>query len=218
VQKVRQEFFRDRCIYYTSSLIHELGPKGSPEWNYKLPEVYLIGIMDFGFDSTNKDKYIHEIALMDTVTKELFYDKLGYIFIEIPKFKKKITELETELDKWLFLLKNLSKLDKIPVILNKRIFSKLFKIAETATLTKEEHTMYEASLKQKWDYQNGIDYAVKTAVEMAVVETVEKEQVKAEKKLQQEKRHIAKSMKDDGFSFEAIAKYTSLSIAEIEKL
>ncbi len=203
VQKVRQEYFRDRCVFYTSALIHEQGPKGSPNWDFKLKEVYLIGIMDFEFDDTHQDNYIHEVALIDTTTKELFYNKLGYIFIELPKFKKPVEGLETELDKWLFVLKNLSNLDKIPVILDKRIFSKLFKIAETANLTKEEHKMYEASLMQKWDYENGIDYAVKTAVKTAEKKIMEK---------------TAKSIKDDKFPIDIIAKYTGLSIEEIEKL
>jgi predicted transposase/invertase (TIGR01784 family) len=109
VQKVKQEFFRDRSVYYTSALIHAQGPKGNAKWNYRLPEIYLIGIMDFEFDDTNKEKYIHEVALLDVATKEPFYNKLGYTFIEIPKFSKTIEALETDLDKWLFVLKNLSK-------------------------------------------------------------------------------------------------------------
>jgi predicted transposase/invertase (TIGR01784 family) len=91
--------------------------------------------------------------------------------------------------------------------LNKRIFSKLFNIAETANLTKEEHTMYESSLKQKWDYQNGIDYAVKTAVKQ-----------ERDKAIKEEKEHIAKVLKEDKFPLGAIAKATGLSIEEIEKL
>jgi predicted transposase/invertase (TIGR01784 family) len=91
---------------------------------------------------------------------------------------------------------------------------KNLKIAKTGNLTKEEHTIYEASLMQKWDYQNGIDFAVRTAVEKAVEKTVEKERAKAQK----EKRKIAKSLKDDGLPTEAIAKATGLSIAQVEKL
>ena len=106
VQKVEQQYFVDRAIYYTSALIHEQGPKGGPDWDYKLPEVYMIGIMDFAFDTARTDKYIHDVALMDRDDSSLFYNKLGYTFIEIPKFNKPIDQLETELDKWLFTQKS----------------------------------------------------------------------------------------------------------------
>lgn len=84
-------------------------------------------------------------------TGKIFYEKLEYIFIEIPKFDKAETELQTDLDQWLFILKNMSKLGKIPVLLTKRIFQKLFKIAEVANLSKEDYMAYERSLKAQWD-------------------------------------------------------------------
>jgi hypothetical protein len=45
-------------------------------------------------------------------------------------FVKTGIELETDLDKWLYVLKNMSQMDKIPVYLRKPIFEKLFSIAE----------------------------------------------------------------------------------------
>jgi flagellar biosynthesis/type III secretory pathway protein FliH len=50
----------------------------------------------------------------------------------------------------------MSKLKKIPVILNKRIFQKLFRISEVSNLKKEEYMLYERALMDKWDA-----YAVK---------------------------------------------------------
>ena len=35
-------------------------------------------------------------------------DKLEFVFVEVDKFRKSEEELETDLDKWVFLLKNLS--------------------------------------------------------------------------------------------------------------
>jgi predicted transposase YdaD len=45
----------------------------------------------------------------------------------------------------------MSRLEKIPVYLSKRIFEKLFKIAEVSNLSKEEYMNYERSLMAKWD-------------------------------------------------------------------
>jgi hypothetical protein len=49
--------------------------------------------------------------------------------IELRNFVKTDTELETDLDKWLYVLKNMSRMDKIPACFRKPIFEKLFSIA-----------------------------------------------------------------------------------------
>lgn len=163
VQRIYQRFFKDRAIYYSASLIHEQGPKSKTKWDFKLKEVYLIALMDFAFNDSPSEAYLHRICLADEATGKVFYDKLGYIFIEIPKFNKGVKELGTGLDRWLYVLKNMANLKKIPVILNKRIFEKLFTIAAVSKLTKEEYMQYEKSLMAKWD-----EYAIlKTATDEA---------------------------------------------------
>ena len=160
VQRIRQHFFKDRAIYYSSRLIHDQAPQGD-NWDYSLKEVYFIGIMDFIFEESDKNNYLHWVRLSYEKSGEEFYNKLRYIFIEIPKFTKEETQLKTGIDKWLFLLKNLSSLQKIPVILNSRIFSKLFKIAKISNLNKEEYMKYEKDLMASWD-----EYAIKKTLEI----------------------------------------------------
>ena len=151
VQRLHQTYFKDRAIYYTSSLIHDQGPKGEYKWNFRLKEVYLIGLMDFTFEDTRPQTYLHRVHLTYEKTKKVFYNKLGYIFIEIPKFNKSEKLLKNDLERWLYVLRNMSRLEKIPVYLSKRIFEKLFKIAEVSNLSKEEYMSYERSLMAKWD-------------------------------------------------------------------
>jgi predicted transposase/invertase (TIGR01784 family) len=122
VQRVKQEYFKDRCLFYASTLIRDQAPSGTPGWDYQLKPVYLIGLMDFTFDEKNAESCVHRIHLMKTDSCEIFYDKLGFTFIELPKFIKTETELVSELDYWLFLLTNLSKLDKIPLFFEKACF------------------------------------------------------------------------------------------------
>lgn len=43
---------------------------------------------------------LHDVRLMEINKNEEFYPKVGYIFIEMPKFSKAEGELETELDEW----------------------------------------------------------------------------------------------------------------------
>ena len=115
--------------------------------------------------------------------------------------------MQTDLDRWFYLLKNMSQMEKMPLYFDKRVFQKVFQIAEVSKLTKEERMLYERSLKEKWDYENVLAYAVNEAGEKKYAEG------KQESLLE-----TARKMKADGLSIEQIIKYTGLSIAEIEKL
>ena len=98
-------------------------------------------------------------------------------------------------------------MDRLPVYLRKSIFEKLFNIAEYTNLTKEEKTMYDSSMKYKWDNKNVLDYAVSTAEAKGIEKGMKKKAVS-----------IAKEMKKDGLPSAQISKFTNLSIEEIENL
>lgn len=101
LQKIRQRFFKDRSLYYATFPIQEQAPQGE-DWKYELKEVYTIGIMDFVFDDTQTGQFHHEVKLIETKTKEIFSNKLTFIYLEIPKFRKSEAEMETHFDKWVF--------------------------------------------------------------------------------------------------------------------
>jgi len=199
MQKARLNFFKDRSVYYASFPIRDQGVKG--DWNYELKAVYTVGVLNFVFNENKDDKdYYHsEVKLMDTKKKTVFYDKLTFIYLEMPKFNKSIDELETRFDKWMYVLKNLPKLQELPQQLQERIFEKAFRVAEIAKLDKEEIADYESSLKKFRD----LNAAIKTA------------EMEGEKK---KAIASAKEMKADKMPFEKITKYTGLTAQEIEAL
>ena len=94
-------------------------------------------------------------------------------------------------------------MEKLPAYLRKPVFEKLFSIAEYTNLTKEEKTMYDSSMKYKWDNKNVVDYA--------------REEGKREGKLEGV-LEVAGKLKKEGLSIDFIAETTGLTIAEIEKL
>ncbi|MFT4092593.1 MAG: Rpn family recombination-promoting nuclease/putative transposase, partial [Niabella sp.] len=98
MQRADQKFFADRAIYYTSGKLYEQGPKGESNWNFQLKEVYFIGLMDFNFDSTPPDKYLHRVRLAEEETGHTFYNKLGFIFLELPNFNLEENEIKTDLE------------------------------------------------------------------------------------------------------------------------
>jgi predicted transposase/invertase (TIGR01784 family) len=155
MQKAKQNYFRDRSVFYTSFPIQEQAQKG--EWNYKLESVYLIGILDFTFSEDAAEKQVrHEIQLKDQQCR-VFYDKLTYIYLEMPHFNKREEELETNFDKWMYVLRQLPNLQERPRALQERVFARLFEAAEIARFNREDRLGYEASLKTYRDLKNVVD-------------------------------------------------------------
>ena len=156
MQKTDQAYFKDRSIYYSTYPIREQAPKG--KWDYHLEDVYTVGILNFTFpdDEYPSDSLIHEIKLKDVEDNHVFYDKLTFVYLEMPKFNKKEEELETMFDKWMFALSNLARLLERPKALQERIFARLFEQAEVARFTPEERNEYVASKKEFWDLYSSI--------------------------------------------------------------
>lgn len=203
LQKAKQDFFKDRSVFYSTFPIREQAEKGS-EWDYELKAVFTIGVLNFCFKDDKKDETIvTEVKLMDTKKNKIFYDKLTYIYIQIPNFKKEEKDLVTRFDKWLYVLKNLHRFQDLPDVLQEKIFKKLFKISEIANFNQIELDSYEESKKQYRDLNNVVNTAERKGI------------VKGENKKAIE---IAKSLKQHGVDVKIIFKSTGLSKEEIEKL
>ncbi|WP_348701442.1 Rpn family recombination-promoting nuclease/putative transposase [Phocaeicola sartorii] len=206
MQKGEQAFFKDRSIYYATFPIREQAIKGS-EWNYQLKAVYTVAILNFVFDDKDDDYFHHEVKLVDMRTKKVFYDKLTFIYLEMPKFNKTEYELETMFDKWMFVLRNLSRLMERPVALQERIFERLFKAAEIANFDRKELIEYEDSLKNYRDWYSVVSTAEQKGIQKGIQE--------GEKKKQYE---IARNLKSLGIAPDIIAKTTKMTLKEIAEL
>ena len=176
VQRASQEYFVQRSVSYVSRLISEQIPRGKrSEWEYDIKEVYFIAILEtFSLDSNDK-RYLRTANIRCCETNKVFYAGLKFIFIELCNFvKENITDKDSDLDKWLYVLKNMSRLDKMPLYLRKPVFQKLFQISEYSKLQNKERTMYDLSIRHKWDYDNCLKYAIKEAKKEAEKEGMEK--------------------------------------------
>ena len=213
MQRGEQQFFKDRSLYYATFPIREQGKRG--EWDYRLKAVYVIGILNFVMDDRSSEDYHHEVQLMDKQTKEVFYDKLTFIYLEMPKFNKREDELVGMFEKWLFVLRNLSRLMERPVTLQDRVFKRLFEAAEIAKFSQTEYEAYEDSLKAYRDWQNTIATAEYKGVERGRAEG------RAEGLAEGEKRktlEIARQMKSRGIPADVVAQCTGLDVENIGRL
>lgn len=229
MQRGLQQYFKDRSIYYATFPIREQAQRG--DWDYQLKGIYIIGILNFTFDEKDDNYFHHEVQLLDNHTKEVFYDKLTFIYLEMPKFNKTEDELHTMFEKWLFVLRNLSRLMERPKALQERVFTRLFEAAEIAKFTKVEYEAYEDSLKAYRDWKNMIDTAMMIAKKEGHEEGRQegreigrkegrKEGLKEgrEEGLKEKAIETARRMKTKGYPIEEIMLLTDLSEEEITQL
>ena len=220
MQNAYQRYFKDRSLFYSTFPIREQAPKGA-DWNFKLDHVYTVALLNFDLseEAFDKDDINHDVGLLDKKTHKVFNDKLSFKYVEIAKFDKTEDELVTLYDKWLYVLKNLSRLDKRPAALKEKIFSKLFGEAEIAKFTPTELKEYEDSLKAYRDVKNSIDTALEKGREEGRAEGREegraegREEGRVEGVIQ-----VAKNLLESGMDVDTIMKMTDLSKSEIEKL
>jgi predicted transposase/invertase (TIGR01784 family) len=205
LQKAKQNFFKDRSVFYSTFPIREQAEQG--DWNYKLKAVYCVGILDFVFEETRQSsEYLHRVQLKDDKCA-VFYDKLTFVFVEMPKFTKQENELESRFDKWLYFIKYLERFEQIPSPLREQIFEKAFQSAEIAKFDRTQLDQYEYSLKTYRDWKGVTDTAFFDG------EIKGREEGKLEGKLE-ERREIAGKLRQMGMAAEAIAQITGLSERE----
>ncbi len=204
MQNAYQKFFKDRSLFYSTFPIREQAPKGA-DWDFHLEHVYTVALLNFDLEEEAFDleDINHDVGLLDKKTHKVFNDKLSFKYVEIAKFNKTEDELVTLYDKWLYVLKNLSRLDKRPAALKEKIFTKLFEEAEIAKFTPTELKEYEDSLKAYRDVKNSIDTAL--------------EKGRAEGRAEG-RADVAKAMLKRGMDIKMISELSGLTEDEIKML
>jgi predicted transposase/invertase (TIGR01784 family) len=235
LQKAKQNFFKDRSVFYATFPIREQAERGD-EWNFELAAVYCIGILDFVFqdkrDDDNDDEshkshstnsaphtdYLHVVQLKNQ-HNAVFYDKLTFVYLEMPNFTKTEAELSSHTDKWLYFIKHVSRLEGIPAALQEQVFEQAFRTAEIAQFTPAEAQQYESSLKYYRDLKNVMDTAIEEATakgrEEGMVAGREEGMREGERRTQED---IARNLRALGVALADIAKATGLPLEDIENL
>ena len=148
VQIAKQENIVNRAIYYAAQTVVSQGDRGRG-YKYGLDPVITVVFMEFSvFDE--QDKYLRKAMLREKDGTRISRT-LNFVFVELPKFRKKLEELETNLDKCLYALCHIKELRKMPSKYTGSSFELLFRTAELAKFSKEEQKMIDAAQKAKWD-------------------------------------------------------------------
>ena len=232
MQAARQNFFLDRSLYYQSRAIVAQGEKGK-NWCYDLQPVYGIFFMDFTMSECSGLRT--DVALMNMKTNKVFNPKLRQIYLEMPRFTKEANECENDFERWLYLIKNMKMLKRMPFKAQRAVWDKLLEVADVASLNKDEKALYDRALKNYRDYHSVMETAQmdghkagwkegheagreeghKEGLEEGLKQGLQEGMIKGELKKQIE---IAQKLKNMGLSISAIQESTGLSKEEIQQL
>lgn len=102
--------------------------------------------------------------IREDLTHEPMTENLRFVYLELGRFKKKLWELETRFEKWMYLFKNIQDMIVRPDVFIENEFERLFTLARIANFTAEEMEDYMHTFKQ-CDYYNVIRTAEEEARE-----------------------------------------------------
>ena len=198
MQNRYQSYFKNRSIYYLARSISRQGEPG-PEWHYAdVKAVYLIAFLNFKLVDISTD-FRTDVGLMDLRNKTPFSDKMRLIFLQLPYFTKEADECGTIFEKFIYVLKNMDVLKRMPWMAQEAVFQKLASIADVTSLNTQERLAYDENLRKYRD----------------TVAVMEGQYAKGslDKALES-----ARSMKADKMPVELIAKYTGLDMETVNQL
>ena len=206
---------KELLVNFLNSLLE--GERG--EWDYKLTPVYGVFFLDFLLDTEDSDYFCKDVSLVEKYTGKVFSNKLRHIYIELPRFMKSQADCDSFFDYWIYNLANMKQMKEISFKDRDAIFGRLEELASRGNMSKEERAQYDYEWKIYNDYLNTFNSAEKKAAEKGRAEGLAEglAEGRAEGRAE-EKLEIAKNMKADGQPLDLIAKFTGLTIEEIEKL
>lgn len=215
MQKKDLNDFAKRSLYYTSKAYVSQINKGD---DYaRLKKVYFIGILNF--DMFEGASFISRHLILNKETLKHEIEDFEFTFIELNKFDKKLDELESVFEKWIFFIKNAANFTLIPKeFQSQKEFQEAFEIATQYKWDKKEMEIYDYIEMKERDEKNALNKAVTKAIKQGEAIGMEKGMEKGiEKGIEKAKLEIAKNLLDV-LDNETLALKTGLSIAKIEEL
>ena len=213
MQNRGQTYFKKRSIYYVAEAISRQGVRGT-KWKYNIHAVYFVAFLNFRQEEIGTE-FRTDVALFDIKSKKLFSNDVRMIFLQLPYFKKKETECESDFERWIYVLKHMEALNKLPWAAKSPIFKKVSEISDISALSREERMKYDHAIKVYRDNLCVYEAAVETGMEKGMEKAMEKG---IEKGAREKALSIAKEMKKYNTDISFIVKITGLTIEEVNNI
>lgn len=217
--------FLDRTLYY---VCRSIGRQRKMRFNkrtpkeqqtpfgesYNLKTVYGIFLMNFREEGL-ESKFRTDTAVTDRDTGTVINTHFRQIYLQFPYFTKELDECKTIYDKLMYTIKNMDKWNRMPEALKEQVFQRLAQLAEVANLSEADRIAYDKAVDSYCIYATVMNDHYQKGISEGVQKGREEGR---EEGLNEGKRQMAATMKRDGMDFQTIAKYSGLSIEEIEAL
>jgi predicted transposase/invertase (TIGR01784 family) len=229
LQKGYQSYYKNRSLCYGCRAISDQMIKGA-EYKFALNKVFVISILNFSiseYQHKPKDQYLHSVSLRDDVNPhEVAFDNLQFVFIELPKFNKKVTKDTPNMDKWILLLKSLAHFNDLAEDNSAYIdqfWTRFFQRAKIRNLATVELDDYEDSVKylnEISDVKEAYADLLQQKVEEAVEEANKQKEAAVQREMEAQQKIInsIKKRLTRGDAISDIAEDMDLSESEILKL
>lgn len=209
MQNKSQPYFKNRSIYYVCEAIARQGERGT-DWKYNIDAVYLVAFLNFCPMDFDK-KFRSDIGLADKGNNKLFSDKMRMTFMQLPLFTKEADECDTDFDKWIYVLKNMETLTRLPWAAKSSVFKRLEQIADVASLSRQERMKYDVGLRKYRDTLSVLEGAKQDGLAEGRAEG------RAEG-IEKEKIETVKRLKAIGADINMITVATGLSAEEAKRI
>ena len=225
MQNKSQPYFKSRSIYYISESIARQGERGS-SWNYAIDSVYLIAFLNF-IPLDFKQQFRTDVVLAEKNTVDQFSDKLRMIYLQLPLFKKEADECENQVERWIYLLKNMETLSRLPWAAQSAVFKKLESIADVGAMSRDERLKYDEALRKYRDTISVFEGVRMDGLMEGRMDGLMEGRMEGRKEgrmegrmegQRSEKMENARKMKTYGLALDMIAEITGLSIEEVRGL
>ena len=217
MQNKSQPYFKSRSIYYISESIARQGERGS-SWNYAIDSVYLIAFLNF-IPLDFKQQFRTDVVLAEKNTVDQFSDKLRMIYLQLPLFKKEADECENQVERWIYLLKNMETLSRLPWAAQSAVFKKLESIADVGAMSRDERLKYDEALRKYRDTISVFEGVRMDGLMEGRMEGRKEGRMEGLMEGQRsEKMENARKMKIYGLALDMLAEITGLSIEEVRGL
>ena len=225
MQKELKDDFKYRSVYYLCRGVTDQVKIASKSKGKGFSFLPVVGVFICDFLITDMEKRLANHYMLNNVDDgKPLSSSLRCTYIQLPVFNKRWEECESKFDQWVYILKNMYKLEEFPEITRKdEVFSRLEEVASYAALTEEEKIAYEADLRWASEYEEEMRSAKRVAMEEGYKEGQQKglEEGRAEGLAEgklEEKRNVARTALYMKMDMETIKKLSGLTEEEILKL
>ena len=211
VQRRKQPFYPERALYYSTFQIQRQVESGAE--NYDFLPVYVVNILNFKMDDDPESRAVRTVyRLYEETSHKLLTNRVTFIFLELPKFTKRIDELDGNiLDGMYFCFKNMTTLETRPEVLNHQVFARIFEVSELYNMDQYTRDKVLQKMTTERDLRNQMAYAMQEAT----AEGLEKGLVEGRT---EGIVMVARNMLHQGIGVDVISTCTGLSASEIELL